>query len=82
MENCRRRCRANHGRRVGLSSTGTLACAAFAIACESVAYMCSTKSHSQEWLCYSNRLSQCCHRQIWNTETTGDILGVGPGGRK
>src|ERR1019366_5572671 len=35
-----------------LSSTGTLACAVFAIAVNLVAYLWSTKPHRQECLCY------------------------------
>jgi hypothetical protein len=37
---------------VGFSSTGTLACAVFAIEIELAAYGRATKAHSHEWLCY------------------------------
>src|ERR1700693_2079284 len=36
-----------------LCSTGTLACAGFAIELESAPYLWPTKPHSQEWLCYT-----------------------------
>jgi hypothetical protein len=45
-------CRGSSKLRKKLSSTGTLACAVFAIAVESVAYVRRTKPHRQECLCY------------------------------